>query len=85
MNEENSYLIEIEGLEEVPGNVLLYAGHQWARPSVEHLRHLMRYVFEHRQEARTKGIESAGGRLPAVDLGACSNCGDTRTGKIQSK
>jgi glycosyltransferase involved in cell wall biosynthesis len=58
MNEENSYLIEIEGLEDVPGNVLLYAGHQWARPSVEHLRHLMRYVFEHRQEARAKGLRA---------------------------
>ncbi len=58
MNDENSYLIEIDGLEDVPGNVLLYAGHQWARPSVEHLRHLMRYVFEHRQEARAKGMRA---------------------------
>jgi glycosyltransferase involved in cell wall biosynthesis len=58
MNDENSYLIEIDGLEDVPGNVLLYAGHQWARPGVEHLRHLMRYVFEHRQDARAKGMRA---------------------------
>jgi glycosyltransferase involved in cell wall biosynthesis len=55
MNEENSYLIEIDGLEDVPDNVLLYAGHKWARPNVEHLRQLMRHVYEHRQEARAKG------------------------------
>ncbi len=58
MNDENSYLIEIDGLEDVPGNVLLYAGHQWARPSVEHLRYLMRYVFEHRQEAKARGARA---------------------------
>ena len=57
MNEENSYLIEIEGLEDVRGNVdmRLYLGHKWARPSVEHFRQLMRHVYEHRQEARAKG------------------------------
>jgi glycosyltransferase involved in cell wall biosynthesis len=57
MNDENSYLIEIEGLEEVRGNVdmQLYLGHKWVRPSLEHLRHLMRFCFEHRQEVREKG------------------------------
>jgi glycosyltransferase involved in cell wall biosynthesis len=58
MNDENSYLIEIEGLDDVPGNVFLYAGHQWARPSVEHLRCLMRHLFEHRQEAKAKGLRA---------------------------
>jgi glycosyltransferase involved in cell wall biosynthesis len=55
MNEENSYLIEIDGLEDVPDNVLLYSDHKWARPSVKHIRQLMRHVYEHRQEARAKG------------------------------
>jgi len=58
MNDENSYLIDLQGLEDVPGNVLLYTGHQWARPSVEHLRYLMRHVFEHRQEARARGMKA---------------------------
>jgi glycosyltransferase involved in cell wall biosynthesis len=60
MNDENSYLIDIEGLEDVRDNVdmQLYLGHKWARPSLEHLRHLMRHVFEHRQEARAKGIRA---------------------------
>ncbi|MEW5761980.1 MAG: glycosyltransferase [Bacillota bacterium] len=57
MNEENSFLIETEGLEEIPEDVDMpvYRGHRWAKPSVEHLRQLMRYVFEHREEARRKG------------------------------
>ncbi|MDI6631666.1 MAG: glycosyltransferase, partial [Thermoanaerobacteraceae bacterium] len=57
MNDANSYLIEIEGLEDVPEDVDIpvFRGHRWAKPSVEHLRQLMRYVFEHREEARLKG------------------------------
>ncbi len=59
MNDQNSYLIEVEGIEDVPVNVdvQLYSGHKWARPSVEHLRHLMRHVYEHRQEAKARGAQ----------------------------
>jgi glycosyltransferase involved in cell wall biosynthesis len=60
MNEENSYLIEIEGLEDVPDNAetFFYKGYRWSRPSVDHLRQLMRHVYEHRQEARSKGAKA---------------------------
>jgi len=57
----NAYLIEIEGLEPVRGPVELhrfYRGHRWAKPSVEHLRALMRHVFEHPQEARARGRQA---------------------------
>jgi hypothetical protein len=30
------------------------AGHRWAEPSVNHLRHLMRQVFENRDETKQK-------------------------------
>jgi glycosyltransferase involved in cell wall biosynthesis len=57
MNDENSYLIDSEGLEDVPGHIdtPVLIGYQWARPSAEHLRRLMRHVFEHPQEAKAKG------------------------------
>ncbi len=60
MNNENSYLIEIEGLEEVPDNAenAIYKGHKWSKPSVDHLRQLMRYVYEHHQEARSRGTRA---------------------------
>jgi glycosyltransferase involved in cell wall biosynthesis len=40
----------------VPWNtdIELSAGHHWAEVRVEHLRQLMRHVFEHREEARQK-------------------------------
>ncbi len=57
MNDENSYLIEIEGMEDVPQyvDVPVLIGHQWTKPSVEHLRQLLRHVFEHRLEAKEMG------------------------------
>jgi glycosyltransferase involved in cell wall biosynthesis len=62
MNDENSYLIEPTGIVDVPDIALQevpnYCGHKWAEPSVEHLRQLMRYVFEHRDEAREKGCRA---------------------------
>ncbi len=54
LRDENSYLIDIEGL--VPASVEeeSFAGHLWAQPSVEHLRKLMREVFSHREEAKKR-------------------------------
>lgn len=54
LRDENSYLIDIEGL--VPASVEeeIFAGHLWAQPSVEHLRQLMREVFSHPGEAKKR-------------------------------
>lgn len=58
LNDENSYLIDCETVP-VPWNndVELSAGHRWAEPSVDHLRQLMRHVFEHREDAKKKAIQ----------------------------
>jgi len=62
MNDDNSYLINIDGLEEVSGASLsqlpMYKGHRWAVPSVTHLQELMRYVFENREEAKAVGSQA---------------------------
>ena len=54
LNEENSYLIEIEGLSQVPASESFLPGHRWANPSVDHLRQLMRHVVSKSEEARTR-------------------------------
>jgi glycosyltransferase involved in cell wall biosynthesis len=54
LSDETGYLIEIEGLEEVPEQVSQYRGCRWARPSVEHLRTLLRRVYEDPEEGRRK-------------------------------
>ena len=58
LHEGNAYLIDIEGLVPVGHSVELgrfYRGHRWAKPSVDHLRALMRHVVEHPDEARARG------------------------------
>ena len=58
MNKENSYPIDYT-LVDVPDAVVAETahlqGHRWAEPSVQHLRLLMRTVFENREEGRYKG------------------------------
>lgn len=58
MNDDNSYLIDVDRIvpvaeEQIRDNPL-YKGHRWAEPSVEHTKKLMRYVFENRNEAKEK-------------------------------
>jgi len=57
MTPENSYLIQVEALDPVDSPDLpdAFHGQRWARPSVEHLRLLMRRVYENRQEAAARG------------------------------
>jgi glycosyltransferase involved in cell wall biosynthesis len=54
LTDEGGYLIDIEGLEEVPDDVPQYRGCRWARPSVDHLRVLLRRVYEDPEEGRRK-------------------------------
>jgi len=51
--EENSYPLKIDGLTEITFGA--FKGHMWAKPSVSHLRELMRRVVEHPEEALAKG------------------------------
>lgn len=58
MNDENSYLVDCRVVD-VPRwaweEVHAFKGHRWAEPSKDHLRRLMRQVFEDRQGATRKG------------------------------
>lgn len=54
-NERNGYPIEVEKLVPATGPCPFYEGFKWAEPSYEHLRTLLRQVYENRQEARRKG------------------------------
>jgi glycosyltransferase involved in cell wall biosynthesis len=64
LNDANSFLIDIEGLVPAsPVDVEYFAGHRWAQPSVDHLRQLMRLVYQHREDAR---LRAARGREEIV-------------------
>ena len=61
MHDQNSLLLETEGLETVDARMefKFYAGHQWARPSVSHLGQLLRRVVENPADAQMLGAAAA--------------------------
>eukprot|EP00899_Mesostigma_viride_P023402 jgi/Mesvir1/4246/Mv22214-RA.1 len=56
MTADNSYPLQVEGLDVVTSGP--FEGHHWARPSIQHLRTLIRRVYEHPDEARSKGLRA---------------------------
>jgi len=59
MNHGNAYPLEVERIIPAEAKCPYYKGFGWAQPSYEHLRALMRHVFEHPDEARAKGLRAA--------------------------
>jgi len=55
LGDENSYLIDVEGLVPAAVEEEIFAGHLWAQPSIEHLRQLMRRAVSNPAEARGRG------------------------------
>lgn len=56
MNRQNSYLVDIDGLEPADSSeVSVYAGQRWAAPSAVHLATQLRRVHRDRAEARAFG------------------------------
>ncbi len=53
-NENFGYPLKIKGLVPAITKSPYYKGLIWAEPDYEHLRYLMRYVLEHREEAENK-------------------------------
>jgi glycosyltransferase involved in cell wall biosynthesis len=56
LNADDTYPLRVRAV--VPADDY-YAGHSWAEPDGEHLRHLLRHVYEHRDEAREKGLRGS--------------------------
>lgn len=59
MNNENAYPVYVEKLVAAQAKCPYYDGFNWAEPSYEHLRMLMRHVYENQDEAKSKGIKAA--------------------------
>lgn len=59
MTKENSFPLAVEALIPAVAKCPYYHGFRWAEPSYEHLRYLMRWVFEHQDEAKLVGLQAA--------------------------
>jgi glycosyltransferase involved in cell wall biosynthesis len=58
-NEANGYPLQVARLVPAQARCPYYKGFHWAEPSYEHLRALLRHVYEHPQEARQKGARAS--------------------------
>ena len=59
MNAENSYLVDYRLAEVGPGNEPYAPSSLWAEPNIGHAAELMRWVYEHREEAAAKAVRGA--------------------------
>ncbi|HEY3350305.1 MAG TPA: glycosyltransferase [Thermoanaerobaculia bacterium] len=59
MHDGISYPLKSRGLVPADARAPYYKGFRWADPDPEHLAHLFRHVFEHRDEAAAKGRRAA--------------------------
>ena len=58
MNSDNAYIVDhtvVPVSEEAAKLYPKFAGHNWAEPSLEHLRQLMRHVYSNQSQARETG------------------------------
>jgi len=55
LSEEIAYPLRVARLVPALAKCPYYHGFRWAQPDEEHLIHLMRHVYEHREEAAAKG------------------------------
>ena len=58
-NETNGYPVKVKQLIDAKAKCPYYEGYQWADPDEEHLMSLMRYVYEHQDEAKAKGMRAS--------------------------
>ena len=71
MDADNSYLVDskvVDVSEEAAAETPVFRGHRWAEPSVDHLRELMRCVFQDRDEARRRGEIARASVVERFDL-----------------
>jgi len=59
MNETNSFPLEIDGLIPAIAKCPYYHGFKWANPSYDHLRYLMRFVYDNPKIALDKAQKAA--------------------------
>ena len=59
ISNDTAYLLDVERLRPAEAKCPYYEGFNWAEPSYEHLRSLMRHVFENRDDAKTLGARAS--------------------------
>ena len=86
MNSDNSFLIELDGVEEIPGDSEYewQPGKKWATPSINHTAALMRFVMDNRAHAKAVGRRARAHIAEHFSEAAVAKVVDNRIAWIQS-
>ena len=60
LHEGVGYPLQVRAMVKAVAKCPYYTGFDWAEPDIDHLRSLLRHVYEHPEEARAKGLAAAG-------------------------
>ena len=86
MTNENSYLIDIEGLVKIKENeIKSYIGHKWAQPSEGHLIKILKHIYHNPQEAKKKGLRARQDIIKNFNLDVVAKIVVDRLNKIEEK
>jgi glycosyltransferase involved in cell wall biosynthesis len=59
INSEVAYPLQVQSMIPAVAKCPYYEGFRWAQPDVDHMVHLMRHVYENREEAAVKGQKAS--------------------------
>ncbi len=59
LTDEVAYLLRVRRLTPAVAKCPYYEGLNWAEPDTGHLQFLLRYVYEHQEEARARGLKAS--------------------------
>lgn len=61
LSPETGYPLQVRSMVKAEARCPYYEGFEWADPDFDHLRFLMREVFDNPEQARAKGLAAAAG------------------------
>jgi hypothetical protein len=85
MSRENSFLCSYEYCEIGEGSEPYPATARWAQPNIEEAGHLMRWIYENRDEARQRGLRAASDMRTFHSPLHCGNAMRTRLDTIRQE
>ena len=80
MTDWNSYPLQVAGLIDAKAKCPYYKGFKWADPDFDHLKMLLRHVYENPEEARQKGINAA---VDASKNWSVARCGEQMRKRLE--
>jgi len=85
MTEANSYPLQVKSLIDAVAKCPYYDGFKWADPDADHLKFLLRHIFENQEEAKEKGAQAAKDVAEKWSVELCATRINNRLSEIEQE